>query len=131
MDTRTTDEVTDLAGCEVPPSRRKNAEQSNMLLGGASLAKFDMRSYARLGAAHRLTQIKQELSEILRQFPDLEAPRRSPGSPLPPNELATRGDDGNVTGVPRRRRRWKMSAAQKNAVSLRMKKYWAARKAKR
>jgi hypothetical protein len=91
------------------------------------LATFDLKGYARRGAGHRIAEIREELASIFRQFPDLQAPRRAKGSPFPPNELAALG--GRETAAPRRRRRWKMTAAQKKAVGVRMKKYWAARKA--
>jgi hypothetical protein len=93
------------------------------------LAKFDLKAYARHGAEHRLREIREELSRILRRFPDLQAPRRAPASPVPPNELAALGGREKAVTASRPRRRWKMSAAQKKAVGLRMKKYWAARRA--
>jgi hypothetical protein len=89
------------------------------------LAKFDIRSYARLGAAHRIDQLREEIGRILRRFPDLEAPRKAAGSPFPPNELAALG--GREIAAPRRRRR-KMTAAQRKAVGERMRKYWAGRR---
>ena len=90
------------------------------------MAAFDLKGYARRGAAHRLGEIREEISQIVRQFPDLEAPRKASGSPFPPNELAALGGREKTAGG---RRRWTMSAAQKKAVGLRMKAYWAARKA--
>ena len=95
------------------------------------MSKLDLKTYARAGAGHRLAEIREELAAIFRQFPDLEAPRRAKGSPFPPNELAALGGRADAVGPPRRRRRWKMSAAQKKAVGLRMKKYWAERRAAR
>jgi hypothetical protein len=91
------------------------------------LALFDLKAYARQGAGHRIAEIREELSTIFRQFPDLEAPRRAARSPFPPNELAALGGRESADTRPRRRN-WKMSAAQKRAVSLRMKKYWAQRR---
>jgi hypothetical protein len=77
------------------------------------LAKFDLREYARNGARARAEELKAELAKIYRLFPDLRgtaAGRRA-------------------TGPARRARRRKgMTAAQKKAVSLRMKKYWASRR---
>ena len=73
-----------------------------------------MRRLARLGAEQRIVQLRVEAEEIYRQFPDLRSGGATP---------ATEG------AAPRRRRRRGMSAAQRKAVSARMKKYWAARRA--
>jgi hypothetical protein len=73
------------------------------------LAKFDLKEYARRGAEARVTELTKELAEIYRTFPGL---RRRAGAP-------------SATAA---RRRKPMSAAQKKAVSVRMKKYWAARR---
>jgi hypothetical protein len=73
---------------------------------------------ATLGAETRIHQIREEMQEIHREFPEL-------GSGV--NALANRA------AAPRRqrRRRRTMSAAQRRAVSARMKKYWAARRSAR
>ena len=68
---------------------------------------FDMRSLARRGAEVRLVELTEEIKAIYAVFPDL---RRG----APP--------------APSRRRRKPMSAAQKKAVSARMRKYWAERR---
>ena len=79
------------------------------------MAKFDLRGYARDGARARAEELKAELAQIYRLFPDL----RGDG---------TRGGR-RAAGLGRRgRRRKAMTAAQKKAVSLRMKKYWASRR---
>ena len=78
------------------------------------MAKFDLKAYARRGAAARVAELNAELAVIYRTFPDLR--------PGPCVEAAKVG---------RRRNRKPMSAAQKAAVSKRMKKYWAARRAKK
>ena len=87
-----------------------------------------LRDFARVGAERRIAMIRHEMSWILKEFPDLEAPLRSKGSPFPPNELAALGgrDAAPATGRTRTRRR--MTAAQRKAVGERMRKYWAARK---
>src|SRR5688572_17105752 len=88
-----------------------------------------LRRFARLGAEHRILEIRREISEIVQQFPDLESPRNARQSAFPPNELAALG--GRATTGNRavgRRKRWKMSAAQRKAVSARMREYWAARR---
>lgn len=79
----------------------------------------DLRSWARMGAEQRLQQLEQERQAILRTFPEL---RRGAGT------AASTG--ASAPGRRRRRRRGPMSAAQKRALSLRMKKIWAERKKK-
>ena len=68
---------------------------------------FDMKALARRGAEVRLAELSEEIKAIYAAFPDL---RRG----APP--------------AASRRRRKPMSAAQKKAVSARMKKYWAERR---
>jgi hypothetical protein len=82
-----------------------------------------LREYAKLGAMRRLEELRQEESRIRAAFPELFRPGRrtqSAGS-----AAASVASDA---GAPRRRRRSGMSAAQRKAVSDRMKKYWAARR---
>jgi hypothetical protein len=93
------------------------------------LATFDIKQYARRGAELRITELNEELEGIYRAFPDLAGQRR-------PGRAASREsdtDDGETAGpdetVARKRRRQKMTAAQRKAVGERMRKYWAARKA--
>jgi hypothetical protein len=73
---------------------------------------LNIRELARIGAHHRYAQLQSELALITREFPDVT----------------------NVVNEPKhivRRRRVRMSKAQRKAVSTRMKKYWAARRAER
>jgi len=80
-------------------------------LGSDNVAKFDLREYARTGAQSRAAELQAELARIYRAFPELKGTR------------------GASTGSKRRsRRRSTMSAAQRKAVSVRMKKYWAGRR---
>ena len=79
---------------------------------------IDLKAYARRGAEARVAELTVELNEIYKAFPDL---KRGSARSAP----ATTGAGG------RRRKRKPMSAAQKAAVSRRMKAYWAARKAKK
>ena len=95
------------------------------------MAKFDLRAYARRGAETRVAELKTELENIYRAFPDLAA-RRGRDTRAAAESYT---DDGHTTGpteeepLPgRRRRRKPMTAAQKKAVGERMRKYWAARK---
>jgi hypothetical protein len=78
---------------------------------------IDLKELARIGAQARLAELLAELEEIRRMFPGLGAARRG----RPP-----------LSGTPvkktKRGRRRKMSAAEKKAVSERMRKYWAARR---
>lgn len=79
----------------------------------ANLSTEQLRRLARLGAIARLEQLKQEEAAIRGEFP----------------ELFGRGRQTAVAGMtkPGRRRR-KMSAAARKAVSERMRKYWANRR---
>jgi hypothetical protein len=80
------------------------------------VAKFDLKAYARQGAAARVAELNGELAAIYRVFPDLRS--------------GAAKESATATGTRKRKRR-PMTAAQKAAVSKRMKKYWAARKAKK
>ena len=79
---------------------------------------FDLKAYARRGAEARIAELTAELNDIYRDFPDL---RRGVT-----RSAAPRAGVGDL-----RRTRKPMSAAQKAEVSKRMKKYWAARRAKK
>jgi hypothetical protein len=68
---------------------------------------------ARLGAEARLEALEREREAILRSFPGIQK-----GS-----ATQSTGNDHRV-----RRGRRAMSAAERKAVSARMKKYWAARR---
>jgi hypothetical protein len=78
------------------------------------LAKFDVNKYALLGAEARAAELSAELAEIYRAFPALRGRRGRPAA--------------DAAEPAARRRRKPMTAAQKKAVSLRMKKYWAGRR---
>ena len=84
------------------------------------MARFDLREYARRGAETRVNELTSELEQIYRTFPELRRGAKK----------GTRGAAaaGAAVGVSTRRRRKPMTAAQKRAVSLRMKKYWAERR---
>ena len=78
------------------------------------MAKFDVNKYAQLGAEARAADLNAELAEIYRAFPALRRGGRTAGA---------------ATAEPAARRRRKpMTAAQKKAVSIRMRKYWASRR---
>jgi len=82
-----------------------------------TLPTFDLKAYARRGAEARVAELTAEMNDIYRAFPDL---RRASARSAPATTVGGR-----------RQRRKPMSAAQKAAVSKRMKAYWAARKAKK
>lgn len=83
-----------------------------------SLSRNELNGLARVGAQARLAEIDRERQSILRAFPDLSGGRR--GRPAKKRAAA---------GVRARRgRRRAMSAAERRAVSVRMKKYWAGRR---
>jgi hypothetical protein len=77
-----------------------------------------LRRLARLGAVARLEQLRQEEAAIRAEFPELFGGRRGNGKA--PRSAA----DGKA----RRRKRPAMTAAQRKAVSERMRKYWAERR---
>lgn len=81
----------------------------------ANLNQEQLRRLARLGAMARLEQLRQEEAAIRGEFPELfgRGRRAQPAY-------------GQVRS--RRRRRRAMSAAARRAVSVRMRKYWAARR---
>jgi hypothetical protein len=83
----------------------------------ANLNAEQLRRLARLGAMARLQQLKDEEAAIRAEFPELFGGRRA----------AAEAADAD-TETKRRRRRPRMSAASRQAVSERMKKYWAERR---
>ena len=75
---------------------------------------------ARRGAAHRYQDLKAEIASLLETFPHLRyGSAVSPAMPDAVEEAPLR---------PGRRKRSTMSPAQRKATSLRMKKFWAARR---
>jgi hypothetical protein len=88
----------------------------------------DVQSLARLGAERRLSELAEEARSILAAFPDLhrsDLPFSHTSARRPGNGAAADGLQHAGNG----RQRSPMTAAQRKAVSLRMKKYWAARRA--
>jgi hypothetical protein len=94
------------------------------------LAKFDLSLYARRGAELRITELNRELESIYSAFPDLRAPGAGRRGRRPRRAAASA--DGTPAAAPAAtrsaRRRPTMTAAQRRAVSQRMKKYWADRR---
>src|SRR4029453_7896519 len=79
----------------------------------------DLQRYAVLGAQARLQQLAEETANIYRTFPQLRGR----------NGSAAASTSGEPEAPVARRRRGRMSAAQRKAVGERMKKYWAAKRA--
>ena len=86
-------------------AKRKNTSGDSLL-----------QSLARLGAKARLEQLFSEVKAIQRQFPDLASLRRTVAAAIDPGP------------APRTRKRKRMTATQKKAISARMKRYWTARR---
>ena len=82
---------------------------------------------ARKGAQHRLDELKAEIASLIKAFPHLAAcqgRRLARGSA----RLANAAKETLKTAAGRKKRS-RMSAAARKAVSARMKKYWAAKRA--
>jgi hypothetical protein len=71
---------------------------------------------------HRYAELKAELATLVKHFPHLDAAGQRAR-----RRIDTSAEPAATIDRPRRRRRG-MSAAARRAVSLRMKKYWAARR---
>ena len=103
----------------------------------SELSRDELRRLARIGAARRLEELRQEEAAIRAAFPDLDDERNvrraTRGRARPAARSARAADAASAAtaasaAAKPRRARYKMSAAQKRAVSERMKKYWAARR---
>ena len=80
-----------------------------------------VREWAQLGAARRVEEIRSELEAIRRAFPEIGSRRR----------VESGGGGGlliSEEGKQKRRKRKPMTAAQKRAVGIWMKAYWARRR---
>ena len=88
-------------------------------VGEEDMDKSQLVRFARLGAVARLAEIEQERQAILRAFPDLRRARPEASEAAAQTAATTRGKRGARSA---------MSAAQRKAVSERMRKYWAARR---
>jgi hypothetical protein len=78
-----------------------------------------LRRLARLGAIARLEQLRQEEAAIRAEFPELFGRGRQP---------ARDGAAAPAEPKGRKRRKTRMSAEARKAVSDRMRKYWAERR---
>jgi hypothetical protein len=87
---------------------------------------FSILDLARRGAMVRWNELQSELADLVKMFPSLRDVRTG-GTTIPGERgAATTGSNGGVDSRGTRRR--KMSPVARKAVSLRMKKYWAARR---
>lgn len=88
------------------------------------LTSAEIQRLARVGAAAKLAQLEREIAALKRAFPGLKAHER------PAQEIPAGGAARLDPGQPARRRspRPPMSAAERHAVSDRMKRYWDARR---
>jgi hypothetical protein len=78
-----------------------------------AVSKDRERHWAKLGAKTRFAELRQELSEILRAYPEL------------------RRESGSVASSAGSRRRRHISPEARAAMSEGMRKYWARRKAQK
>jgi hypothetical protein len=85
----------------------------------------DLKKLARVGAAARLAELQREIDALKRAFPGLRIQSVDVvEAPEPAAVEAARV----ARKVARRGRRKPMGAAERKAVSERMKKYWAERR---
>ena len=85
------------------------------------IAESELRSLALVGARARLSALQAEVASLLATFPQLRSGRLARGS-------SAGGDAAPRQGKKPGRKR-PMSAAEKKAVSVRMKRSWAERRA--
>ena len=82
---------------------------------------------ARKGAEHRLDELKAEIASLIKTFPHLAVRQ---GRRLARGSAGLAGAAKETLKMAAgRRKRSRMSAAARKAVSARMKKYWAAKRA--
>ena len=81
----------------------------------ADLSRDELQRLVRLGAKLRLEELRREETAIRRAFPGLFGRGRGRQA-------------AGKTAAPAKRKRSRMSAAGRKAVSVRMKKYWAKRR---
>jgi hypothetical protein len=78
-----------------------------------AVSKDRQRYWAKLGAKMQLTELRQQIAEILQTYPDL------------------RHAESSRAGSPGSRRRRRISAEARARMSEGMRKYWAKRKARK
>ena len=85
------------------------------------IADSELRSFALVGARARLGALQAEVASLLATFPELRGARGAKAA----------ATDGSLPARKKSGRKRPMSAAEKKAVSERMRKYWADRRAGR
>ena len=85
-----------------------------------SLSQQTVRAFALIGARARMESLQAEIDALVSSFPELGRGGRGGRA------RATKAGAGPVKKARRRRRRKAMTAEQKQAVSERMRKYWAS-----
>ena len=88
------------------------------------MASVDLRGWAVKGAEQRLAEIADEARAIFQTFPEL----RKQGRGLDLGTTTRKGAKASGDDAAPKRRRSRMSASARKAVSARMKKYWAERR---
>jgi hypothetical protein len=88
------------------------------------MASVDLREWAVKGAEQRLVEIADEARAIFQTFPEL----RKQGRGFDLGTPGRKGAKASAADAAPKRRRSRMSAAARKAVSARMKKYWAERR---
>jgi hypothetical protein len=79
-------------------------------------------AWARRGAEVRWNELQAEVASLLKAFPDLATISKTARRTL------AKSARGVATTLEPKRKRSKMSPAQRKAVSARMKRYWAERR---
>jgi hypothetical protein len=105
----------------------------------AKTDQVDVKSLARVGAAIRLAELEREIAALRRVFPGLRVLSADVVDVRDPKAAAEKVARRGVSKRPetgarkkaRRGRQTPMTAAEKQAVSDRMKKYWAAKQAEK
>jgi hypothetical protein len=92
-----------------------------------NLNQEELRRLARLGALARLEELRREEAAIRAEFPDLFRGRGAAGGAGSAAPRGRRRGRPAATGAGKAGGR-RMSAANRKAVSARMKKYWAERR---
>ena len=82
---------------------------------------YNLKDLARVGAQARLTEIREEQAALLTLFPELRDDR----------QRGRKAASNGVAAAKPTRRRPLMSAAMRKAVGLRMRAYWAKRRAEK
>jgi hypothetical protein len=94
----------------------------------ANLNQEELRRLTRLGAVARLQELRREEDAIRAEFPELFGGARGGGRGRGRRRAAGAAAATTAGAGRKARRKRSMSAAQRKAVSERMRKYWADRR---